>query len=409
MEQKTFEMIKNKAIESILRKHFNEDMKPNEKIAMHSFLEELLDEIMKSERSIFLENSLNNKGNGYYPRELTTGSCKLNINVPRDRKGDFRPHILPEHYKRVDDSYVDLLMSLVINGYSESQVLLTLKELGLPYSVGEMNKIRDHLVERLNDFKRRELPQDAFVVFIDGYHTEIKDNLKVRKACVYTVLGIDLEGRKDVYGYYTFFGNENKADWLKVFNDLIERGLKRIVVIVSDDFHRMTDAIKALYPLTEHQLCYIHLKRNIRRNMAKEDASSFNKELENIKLSRDYDEGKARFEDLCNQYKNRYPTFIKAALPKIDNYLCFLRYPEEIRRYIYTTNAVENLNSRIEQIRMKLGGYFQSVNILEINLMLQVDRLKQGKWKNPVPILRAKAYDLLQLFNIKFYQETQNS
>lgn len=409
MDQKTFEMIKDKAIESILRKHFSDNMKPNEKVAMHRFLEELLNEIMKGERSIFLENSLNNKGNGYYPRELTTGSWRLNINVPRDRNGDFRPHVLPDRYKRVDDSYVELLMSLVINGYSESQLLLSLKELGLPYSVTELTKIKEHLVERLNDFKRRELPQDAFAVFIDGYHTEIKDNLKIRKACVYTVLGIDLEGHKDVYGYYTFFGNENRADWLKVFNDLIERGLKRIVVIVSDDFPGLNDAIKALYPLTEHQLCYIHLQRNVRRNMAKEDASSFNKELENIKLSRDHEEGKGRFENLCHQYKNKYPTFIKAVLPKIDNYLCFLRYPEDIRKYMYTTNAVENLNSRIEQIRMKLGGYFQSVSILEINLMLQIDRLKQGKWRNPVPILRAKAYDLLQLFNMKFYQETQNS
>ncbi len=96
-------------------------MKPNEKVAMHRFLEELLDEIMKGERSIFLENSMNNKGNGYYPRELTTGSWRLNINVP----------------------------------------------------------------------------QDAFAVFIDGYHTEVKDNLKIRKACVYTVSGIDLEGHKE--------------------------------------------------------------------------------------------------------------------------------------------------------------------------------------------------------------------
>ncbi len=409
MDQKTFEMIKEKAIESMLKKHFSENMKPNEKIAMHSLLEGLLDEFMKSERSIFLENSMNNKGNGYYPRALTTGSWRLNVNVPRDRKGDFRPHILPEPYKRVDDSYVDLLMSLVVNGYSESQLLLSLKELGLPYSVTELTKIKDQLIERLNDFKRKELPQDAFVVFIDGYHTEIKDNLKIRKACVYTVLGIDLQGRKDVYGYYTFFGAENRADWLKVFNDLIERGLKRIVVIVSDDFPGLNDAIKALYPFTEHQLCYIHLQRNIRRNMGKEDASSFNKELENIKLSRDYEEGKGKFEALCSQYKNKYPTFIKALMPKIDNYICFLRYPEDIRKYIYTTNVVENLHSRIEQIRIKLGGYFQSVSILEINLMLQVDRLKQGKWKNPVPILRAKAYDLLQLFNMKFCHETQNS
>jgi len=409
LERETFEMIKDKAIEATLNKHFHGSMKPHEKVAMRQLLEELLDEIMKGERGVFLESSFDNKGNGYYPRDLTTGSWRLNVNVPRDRNGNFRPHILPGPYKRVDDSYVDLLMSLVINGYSESQLLLSLKELGLPYSVAELAKIKDHLVERLNDFKRRELPQEAFTLFIDGYHTEIKDNLKVRKACVYTVLGTDLDGRKDVYGYYTFFGNENRADWLKVFNDLIERGLKKIVIIVSDDFPGMTEAVKALYPLTDHQLCYVHLQRNVRRHMGKDDASSFNKELENIKLSRDHEEGKAKFEKLCQHYKNKYSTFIKAVLPKADNYLCFLRYPEEIRKYMYTTNAVESLNSRIEQIRMKLGGYFQSVSILEINLMLQVDRLKQGKWRNPVPILRAKAYDLLQFFNIKFYQETQNS
>ncbi len=133
-----------------------------------------------------------------------------------------------------------------------------MKELGLPYSVSEMAKIRENLMERLNDFKRRELPQNVFALFIDGYHTDIKDNLKVRKACVYTVLGIDLEGKKDVYGFYTFFGNENRADWLKVLNDLIERGLKKVVAVISDDFSGLTEAVKALYPLTEHQLCYIH-------------------------------------------------------------------------------------------------------------------------------------------------------
>ncbi len=313
---------------------------------------------------------------------MTTGSWKLNINVPRDRNGQFRPHLLPQPYKRVDDSYVDLLMSLVINGYSDSQLSLSLKELGLPYSETELTRLKEHLVERLNDFKSRELPQDVFALFIDCYHTEVKDNLKIKKACVYTVLGIDLQGRKDVYGYYTFFGNENKGDWLKVFNDLIERGLKRVAVIISDDFVGLNDAIKAMYPLTEHQLCYVHLQRNVRRNMAKEDANLFNKELENIKLSRDHDEGKAKLENLCSQYKNKYPTFIKSLSSKIENYLCFLRYPEEIRRYIYTTNAVENLNSRIEQIRRRLGGYFQSQSILEINLMLQIDRLKQSTIKN---------------------------
>ncbi|MFQ3573462.1 MAG: transposase [Thermodesulfovibrionales bacterium] len=145
MDQQTFEKIKNKAIESMLKKYFNDNLKADEKVAMRSFLEELLNEIMKGERNIFLEKNTNNKGNGYYPRELTTGSWRLNINVPRDRNGQFRPHVLPQPYKRVDDIYVDLLMSLVINGYSDSQLLLSLKELGLPYSVTELTRLKEHL------------------------------------------------------------------------------------------------------------------------------------------------------------------------------------------------------------------------------------------------------------------------
>lgn len=408
MDRKTFDVLKDESIESVLSKYVQGTGIPK-KVAMRQLLEDLVDEIMKGERGVFLDRDGDNKGNGYYPRELTTGSWKLGINVPRDRRGDFRPYVLPEPYKRTDDSYVDLLMSLVINGYSESQLISSLRELGLPYSTVEMGKIRDQLMERLNDFKRRELPQDIFVLFIDGYHTEIKDNMKVRKACVYTVLGVDLEGKKDVYGFYTFFGSENKSDWLKVFNDLIERGLKKIVVMVSDDFPGLTEAVKAMYPLTEHQLCYVHLQRNVRKHMGKEDASAFNKELENIKLSQDIDEGKTRFEKLCGQHQKKYPSFIRSVFAKSDHYLFFLRYPEEIRKHIYTTNSVESLNSRIEQIRMRLGGYFQSSSILEINLLLQVDRLKQGKWKNPVPMLKAKTYDILQFFNAKFYGQTQSS
>lgn len=406
MSREGFDLIKEEAIEKVLQKYFQGDLNSERKAAMKQLLETALDEIMKSERRIFLQGSTDNKGNGYYSRRLTAGSWKLDIEVPRDRKGEFRPHILPEPYKRTENSYVDLLISLIANGYTDSQLMRSLKNLGLPYSEDEIRRIRDDLSGRLNDFKERELPQEAFALFIDGYHTEIKDSGKIRKACVYTVMGIDLQGRKDVYGFYTFFGNENRGDWLKVLNDLIERGLKRVLVIVSDDFPGLWEAVKALYPLTEHQLCYVHLQRNVRRHMSMRDASAFNKELTNIKLARDYEEGKERFESLCKHYRDKYPTFIKGILQKAEYYLCFLRYPEELRKHIYTTNAVESLHSKIELIRMKLGGYFQSVNILEINMMLQVERLKRGKWRKPVPSIRARVYEILQLFNMKFYPQT---
>jgi len=102
----------------------------------------------------------------------------LEISVPRTRTGDFRPHILPEPYKRVDESYTDLLMSLVINGYSESSLLNTLKSLNLPYSDDELNKIKDDLKSELDLFKQRELPESVFALLIDAYHCEIKRRLK---------------------------------------------------------------------------------------------------------------------------------------------------------------------------------------------------------------------------------------
>ncbi len=112
---------------------------------------------------------------------------------------------------------------------------------------------------------------------------------------------------------------------------------------------------------------------------------------------------------LCERYQGGYPYFMKELKSKAEKYFNFLRYPEEIRKYIYTTNSAENFNRRIEEIRLRLGGYFQSVEILEVNLFLQRERLLRGRWKNPVPALKAHAYELRQIFNRKFYAQTQDS
>jgi transposase-like protein len=378
--------------------------------AIKRLLEELLNQIMKTERDIFLKNSPEDKANGYYPRSLSEGSFSLDLMVPRDRNSEFRPYILPQPYKRVGSSYIDMLYSLVINGYSPSQLQRTLHELGLPYSQDEIKKIAEELKERLEDFKSRQLPSEVFALFIDGYHTEIKQSKRVRKACVYSVLGIDLEGQKDVYGFYEFFGSESKDGWLKVLNDLMERGLQRVIVVVSDDFPGLSEALKALLQYTEHQLCFVHLKRNIRRNMGKAVSQEFLKSLQQIKqLCSSFEEATERFISLCERYQKSYPYFMKELKAKAEKYFNFLKYPEDIRRYIYTTNSAENFNRKIEEVRLRLGGYFPSVEILQINLFLQRERLKQGRWRKPVPILKANSYELRQIFNRKFYPQTQHS
>lgn len=407
MKQDLFEEIKNDAIEKVLDKYFSED--DSDRIAMKRLLEELLERIMVSERNIHLQKTEKDKGNGFYDRTLATSIGKLELSVPRTRNGNFRPSVLPEPYKRVDQSYVDLLMSLVANGYSESALLATLKSLNLPYSQEEMDKIKDDLKDKLELFKHRELPEDAFALIIDAYQCDIRENSKVKKATCYVILGIDLEGKKDIFGVYTFFGKENRETWRVVFEDLITRGLKRVLVIVSDDLPGIIETIEAIFPLADHQLCFVHLQRNVRRHMSKEDATQFNRELSKLKSESSLEEAEEGFRLLCERYKDKYPRFINNIISKAEHYLAFTKYPYEIRKYIYTTNSVENFNSIIEKVRIKSGGYFSSVDNLEINIYLQRENLIQTKWRNPVPRLRAYAYEINQLFQLRYLCQTQNT
>ncbi|MGB9864196.1 MAG: transposase [Candidatus Saccharicenans sp.] len=157
MGEDILEKAKEQALAKVGKKYFGEELQGEQKLALKYFFEEMLNELMRAEREVFLENDTRNKGNGYYQRDLVTGSLKLNLDVPRDRRGRFRPQVLPAHYQRVDEEYTDLLMSLVINGYSESQVIRSLRELGLPYSEAELNQIKEELEGKLNDFKQRSL------------------------------------------------------------------------------------------------------------------------------------------------------------------------------------------------------------------------------------------------------------
>lgn len=405
--RETFERIKNEAIEETVNKYFSNDIQA--KTAMKTFLEEFVNRFMIAERSIFLENAPDDKANGFYPRNLVAGAWSLNLNVPRVRKNSFRPSILPQPHKRSDQSFTDLIMSLVANGYSEAEIMNSLKTLGLPYSESELIKIKDQIKEKLDSFKKRELPSDAFALLIDGYHCEVKETSKVKKACIYVVLGIDLNGNKDIFGFYTFFGSENKVDWINVFNDLIERGLKRVLLVVSDALHGLDDAVKLAFPLADHQLCYVHLQRNVRRNMSKSDASVFNKRLNAVNQQTLFEDGLAKFEELCHEYLSKYPRFIKSILSQKENYVAFLKYPSDLRKHIYTTNAVESFNSIIEKARLQMGGFFQSVEIAEINIMLSRDNLKLTKWRKPIPGIRSCIYEITQMFNLRYYPQTQDS
>ena len=403
-ENKVYRMTKEDIKEKIREILGDEDeRKEFTKSKLKKLLEIMMNYVMDSERKSFTDKT-GDVGNGFYSRNLQTSMGKLNLDVPRTRLYNFRPSLLSQPYKRTDESYDELLIALIQNGYSPNNLRNTLRKLNLNYSPKEIDIITDELKKLYYDFIQKELPEDMFAIYIDGYRVEMKDKKtgKVKTVTIYTVIGITLDWKKTLIGFYVESGVENKQGWLKVLSDLIGRGLRRVSIMISDDFSGLREAIEELFPYTDHQLCLVHFQRNIARNMAKEDSKRFKEVFNQVKINKSFEEGLSLFEGLILEFKERYRSFMAQVWLKRKEYLTFLKYPEGIRRYIYTTNISENFHRRLEWFRQNMGGFFQSEEILGINIIIQLERLKEGKWNMPNPHFKHYEYELLQIHKLKF-------
>jgi len=373
-----------------------------------SLVENIIHEIMNKEKNEYLNSAKNDKSNGSYERKLNTSVGKLNLNVPRVRSGEFRSSLLPEKYQRYDESFEELIFSFLINGDSKKEIVHKMKYRGISFSEKAYDEIFNFIKEQMEDFKSKELESEYNFIYIDAYHCMIKDtkDKQVKKGVIYTVLGVDKQANKSIIGFYPFFGHENKSTWMEVFQNLINRGLKRVLMFISDDFSGMSEAINTLFPLSDIQKCVVHLDRNLYKNMKKEDAKKVTKTLYQIRTTCDtYEAALALYEsDVIEKFKKQYPTFIKHLEKRKTEHLCFMKYPEVTRKHIYTTNPVESVHSSFEKMRIKKGGFFQSMDILNVAIFIVSDKLNLT-WKKPIPMIKSKVYELNQMFNIKFYEE----
>lgn len=235
--------------------------------------------MMKAERALHLDSNPEDKSNGFYDRSLGSVNGELSLQVPRVRNNSFRPEIIPEPFKRDSAEREQLLKALFSSAYSPSATKDVFTALGLSYNESEMEGIRQHFLTEYQTWINRQLSSDFIALFIDAYHAEMQVDGKVRKYAHYTVLGIDFSCKKQLLGVFHSQGAENKGFWIQVFNNLITRGVKYPLLVISDDFSGITDAVSTLFPKALHQLCYIHLQRNIYKNMSRPDAQAFNREL----------------------------------------------------------------------------------------------------------------------------------
>jgi putative transposase len=230
-------------------------------------LRELLGLLISSagaaERSIYLQDALTDKPNGFYDRSLQVGSIPVDIRVPRTRNGDFRPASIPEPYRRGYNEEVQaLLLGLLSSSRSLNAAKDALQKMGLSRSEQDIERVAASLIEELELRNSRPIHPDMLALFLDGKYIELREGDKLRTACIYLVVGLGCDGKKQVLACIARPGRENLEDWKFIQRGLIERGLRRVMIVIHDDFSGLLPITKSLFPHADVQLCVVHMQRN---------------------------------------------------------------------------------------------------------------------------------------------------
>jgi putative transposase len=349
-------------------------------------LRELLGLLISSagaaERNVYLQETLNDSPNGFYDRSLHVGSIPVDVRVPRSRNGDFRPTSLPAPYRRgYTEEVQSLLLGLLASSRSVNAAKDALQKMGLTRSEQDLERVAVGLIEELELRNSRPIHPDMLALFLDGKYIELREGDKLRSACIYIVVGLGCDGKKQVLACVARPGRENLEDWKFILRGLIERGLRRVLIVIHDDFSGLSPITASLFPNADVQLCVVHMQRNATTHLSKQDAMEFQQRWRAIKTCWDLEVANHQFEELCDRFSKANPTWIAELRKKREHYLAFLKYPEHMRKSFSTTNVVEAINGQLEIMRRNSGGYFHSEDTLKFKLGLAVSSLENGKWR----------------------------
>lgn len=371
-------------------------------------MSELLNRAFLKEREFYFSESQTglsgNKANGFSKRSVNFATNSIPIAIPRDRFGEFYPSILPKYGRNISDEYSNILESIILNSKSFRSIEASVKALNLPYSKKQVEEILADLFEEAKRFNNRQLDSDFAFIYIDAKAIDMaEDTGSIRKAVHFTVLGVNMNCKKEVLLNTSFFGSENLEIWKKVINNLRNRGLARVLMIITDDFAGLNKLLKQLFPNTDHQLCLVHLTRNLKGNLDKEIYEEFSNLLQEIYLCPSFEAAYDKLNHFIdNNIAKNNSFYAKYLKERTDNYLAFCKYPQNLRPVIRSTNAVEGINNAIEIARRNSGGYFHSEREIAIKTKIVFDHLAKTKWLNPIPKFAANLAQINQMFFERF-------
>ena len=289
-----------------------------------------------------------NSRNGKTSKTIKTSKGTYNISVPRDRAGSFEPQLVPKG-KRMIDQIEDVVISLYAKGMSTEDISTQISELyGVSVSNSTVSNITERILIDVAQWQSRALDSVYLIVWLDGIVFKVRHNNKVVNKCVHIICGLNTQGKKEVLGLW-ISENESATFWTKALTDLRARGVQDVLIACSDNLKGLASAIKAIFPGTVTQLCVVHQIRNSLRYVPAKNRKEVAADLRMIYEAANEQQalsGAVAFED---KWGSQYPYICKSWRDNWDNLTAFLNYPMEIRKLIYTTNIIENLNRSVRK------------------------------------------------------------
>ena len=347
------------------------------------------------------EAGQNNSRNGHSKKTVQSNHGEMELSIPRDRQGSFEPVLVPKHQRRIAE-LDEKILALYARGMSTRDISAQLEELyGAKVSASLISEVTDSVLEEVKAWQTRPLDEVYPIVYLDALYVNIKVSGRISKRAVYVALGLDREGEKHLLGLWIGEAEAEGAKfWLRVLTELKNRGLKDILIACCDGLTGFPDAIQAVYPQTQVQLCIVHLMRNCLKYVPWKDKKQVAADLKPIYQAATIEEAERALDAFSQEWDDLYPAISQIWLRHWEHVIPIFDYPMAIRRVIYTTNAIESLNRSFRKIIKAKAVFPDEESVFKLLCLSMKNIIK--KWNRPIRDWTAAASHFAILFPERF-------
>ena len=356
----------------------NSIMRDMMSILLEGTLDAELDEELGYSKYDYRNKATDNSRNGYSKKTMHTSYGDMDLNIPRDRKGEFEPQVVKKYQNTVTQDMEEKIISMYAKGMTTGDIESHMKELyDIDISDSTISRITDKILPIVKEWQERPLEEIYAVVFMDAIHYHVRSEGRIVKRAVYILLGINMDGKKDVLGMYVG-ENESAKFWLTILNNLKNRGVRDILITCVDGLSGFVQAIEAVYPQAEIQRCVIHQIRNSTKYVSYKDIRQVSADLKQVYTAIDEPAALSRLEEFGEKWKTKYPKIYKSWKENWAELSTYFKYPEPVRRLIYTTNAIEGFNRQLRKVTKSKSVFPTDDSLLKMLYLAMIDITK--KW-----------------------------